>query len=819
MDKEIASGGNNDTMGVTGRTVQQVRYLFRTYDSRNLSLAVLRQGRPVEAEVIARDTVLKQARVFGRYSGQTLEGLRVLSEIVTEQGRFEDAEKLVRASIDIYDRIGAKQDSVTLGITRRTLADTYVGQARWQDAQKVYDALARDLASRPVGLAQIFDANLNWAIPLVRLNRGAEAVGRLEKSHTTFVKRVGQNHYDAAEARGMLASALAATGQSRPALDAFIAAVPVLLSRDNLSAGEGASTSGRLMRLRFILDSYIDVLRNIAASGGKLPNGKDAVEEAFRIANAARGGTVKEALASSAARAASGDPELADLARREQNTMQKIGALNGVLRNAGGGDAKAREALIIRIRTLQAARSALMEEITRRFPNYADLIDPKPATIAEVRKTLRSGEALLSTYSTAERTYVWAVPKTGAVAFAAVDMDREELAETVELLRAALEPDATTLGDIPDFDLAVAHALYQKLLAPVQAGWKEARSLLVVAHGPLGYLPLSVLPTQKVALGPEKEPLFSRYRDVPWLARSHAVTMLPSAASLRTLRNLPAGDAKRKAFVGFGDPWFSVAQAAEAARPKKVEVAALTSRGLRTRGLPVRLRAAPATQALDNADLARLPRLPDTADEIRSIAVALKADLTKDIFLGKRANEGRVKSMDLSAVKVLAFATHGLVPGDLNGLVQPALALTSPQVAGGRDDGLLTMGEVLGLKLNADWVVLSACNTGSGEGAGAEAVSGLGRAFFYAGTRALLVSNWPVETTSAKALTTDLFRRQAGDSTLARAEALRQAMAGLFDGDGRVDPKSGEIVFSYAHPLFWAPFSLVGDGGGGRPTS
>ena len=129
------------------------------------------------------------------------------------------------------------------------------------------------------------------------------------------------------------------------------------------------------------------------------------------------------------------------------------------------------------------------------------------------------------------------------------------------------------------------------------------------------------------------------------------------------------------------------------------------------------------------------------------------------------------------------------------------------------------MGEILSLRLDADWVVLSACNTAAGDGAGAEAFTGLGQAFFYAGTRALLVSNWPVETTSAKALTTDLFRRQAGDSTLVRAEALRRAMVGLIEGEGRVDPKSGEIVFSYAHPLFWAPFTLIGDGGGGRPAS
>jgi len=157
------------------------------------------------------------------------------------------------------------------------------------------------------------------------------------------------------------------------------------------------------------------------------------------------------------------------------------------------------------------------------------------------------------------------------------------------------------------------------------------------------------------------------------------------------------------------------------------------------------------------------------------------------------------------------FATHGLVPGDLDGLTEPALALSAPAVTGLPGDGLLTMGEILGLRLNADWVVLSACNTAAGEGAGAEAVSGLGRAFFYAGSRAVLVSNWPVETTSALTLTIDLFQRYAG-TTITRAQALREAMLALIDGPGLV--RDGRTVVRYAHPIFWAPFSLVGDGGG-----
>ena len=162
-----------------------------------------------------------------------------------------------------------------------------------------------------------------------------------------------------------------------------------------------------------------------------------------------------------------------------------------------------------------------------------------------------------------------------------------------------------------------------------------------------------------------------------------------------------------------------------------------------------------------------------------------------------------MKSIDLAQRRILAFATHGLVPGDLPGLTQPALAMT--QTDDPKESPLLTLEDVLGLKLDADWVVLSACNTASGDGAGAEALSGLGRGFFYAGSRALLATHWPVESESARVLVTGIFERYAKNPDMTRAQALNDAMLALIDGPGSPE-------FSYAHPIFWAPYALFGDG-------
>jgi CHAT domain-containing protein len=331
----------------------------------------------------------------------------------------------------------------------------------------------------------------------------------------------------------------------------------------------------------------------------------------------------------------------------------------------------------------------------------------------------------------------------------------------------------------------------------------------------LGQLPFSVLPTARVKLGKQENELFSNYRQVPWLIRKVAITRLPSVSSLITLRKLPEADPGRKVFAGFGDPFFNKEQLARAEREKsakKIQLARLDKK-LNVRGIRITRKGNLDRNTIASSRLESLNRLPDTADEIKGIAEALNADPARDIFLGKNATEQKVKTMDLSDRRIIAFATHALIPGDLDGLDQPALAFSSPKITGSHEDGLLTVEEILKLKLNADWVILSACNTGAAHGVATEAYSGLGRSFFYAGTRAILVSMWPVETTSAQKLIIGLFKYQKKDKTLSRAKAFRNSMLDLIDEPGLKESVSGRIISSYAHPLFWAPFIIVGESG------
>jgi CHAT domain-containing protein len=208
------------------------------------------------------------------------------------------------------------------------------------------------------------------------------------------------------------------------------------------------------------------------------------------------------------------------------------------------------------------------------------------------------------------------------------------------------------------------------------------------------------------------------------------------------------------------------------------------------------------------ADLGHLKRqvpLPETADELCAVAHDLNA-AARDIRLGPDATEREVKRLsptgELAKYRMVHFATHGALAGELEGTREPGLILTPPETASAEDDGYLSASEIAGLKLDADWVILSACNTAAGGADNAEALAGLARAFIYAQARALLVSQWAVDSDATVKLVTAAVREMARDTGVGRAEAMRRSMLALID---KGEPHE-------AHPALWAPFVVVGEG-------
>jgi tetratricopeptide (TPR) repeat protein/CHAT domain-containing protein len=307
-------------------------------------------------------------------------------------------------------------------------------------------------------------------------------------------------------------------------------------------------------------------------------------------------------------------------------------------------------------------------------------------------------------------------------------------------------------------------------------------------------------------------------KNIAWLARDHAATVLPAVSSLKALRGLAKESLASEAFIGFGDPLLDgepakfsedaiaakLAREAHCPASAPAQVAALTDRGATRAG--VRSNGGLA----DVADLRSWAPLPETADELCDVAQNLNVDPATHLYIQSRATETTIKWLSdagaLAKYRIVHFATHGAVAGELSGTTEPGLILTPPDKASETDDGYLSASEIAGLKLDADWVILSACNTAAGEAKGAEALSGLARAFFYAGARSLLVSHWAVSSESTVKLITKAVAELKADPLIGRAEALRRSMLSMIDTGKNYE----------AHPAFWAPFVLVGEGGATR---
>jgi CHAT domain-containing protein len=525
---------------------------------------------------------------------------------------------------------------------------------------------------------------------------------------------------------------------------------------------------------------------------------KEQIDEGFEAAQWALLSSAGNALKQLGLRAAAGSPELAALVRKRQDLTalaeQQEASLAAAANEAGG------ETRMVGLRgeidSLRAEIGEIDARLKRDFPRYAELASPAPLSVADVQALLEPDEGLLLALSGHDHVFVWAIGRKTAT-WTRTPYGAGVLADDVAVLRAQLDPSAATRGAVslvkptaggprvPAFDRVRAHLLWFELVRPVEPALAEARHVFVVADGPLAGLPLSVLVASQPQ-GADKNP--QALRETDWLARRYAFTTLPSVDSLRVIRAYPPlrGEGPRVAFRGYGAPVLG------GERPA-VQVADAGD-GSFFRG------------SLADVEAVRdLAPLPQTGPELKRLAGALGVG-DANVRLGAAATEAAVKEADLSSTDVLAFATHGLLSGDLKGLAEPALVLTPPEFATPTDDGLLTASEVAELKLSADWVILSACNTAGSDGRpDAEGLSGLARAFLYAGARAILVSHWPVRDDAAARLTTGtLAALRAGGSKLRRSEALRQTMLSVMQDES--DP-------SLAHPSAWAPFIIVGEGG------
>jgi len=762
----------------------------------NLAGLYEKQGRYADAESLYKRSLAIYEKALGLDHPDVAQSLNNLASLYADQGRYADAEPLLKRSLAIREKVlGPDHPDVAQSLD--SLALLYLSQGRYADAEPL-NKRALTIVEKALGAYHPNVATLlnNLAELYYKQGRYADAEPLFKRSQAIREKALGPDHPDVAESLNNLAGLYDDQGRYTDAEPLYKRSLAIFEKALGPEHHDVATALSNLALLYNNQGRYADALplvrRTIVtgyiapgvalpvlfgAQSGKLITEADAFADGLNIVQLASQTAAGQALNALAVRFSAGSGRLAQLVRNDQDLAGEAANLDKAILAAVSQEPAKRNAAAeqqIRDRSTGVARQRrdLQNVFAEEFPDYAALSNPQPLKIKDIQALLADDEAIVVVHLDNKTSYVWAVTNSAAN-WKQLNVTADQISKTVAGLRVLL----TT--DNKPFDPRLSFELYSQMLGPVEDIIRSKQRLSFVVNGALTSLPPQVLVTS--------DPAGRALKDVQWLIRGHAVTILPSVASLKVLRGKTVVTAEAaKPLIGFANPIFDRKSSQQNAR---LAANVTAERGLR------------GTVA-DLAELAEgLPALPETANELRRVAASVKAP-QKDVVLGLDATETRVKRTQLDQYRIVYFATHGLLAGEVAEYAklnaEPALVLSLPEKPTDFDDGLLTASEVAQLKLNADWVVLSACLGGETWRGG---VVGPGARVLLC-RRSLVVSNWAVDSDSAVALMASTFAALAANPKLSHGEALQQSMLAMIDDTQHPD---------WADPKYWAPFVVVGE--------
>ena len=790
----------------------------------NVGSVLDEQGRIDEAEPFYRRALEAWEAAANPHPQQIAIGYANLGEVRLQRLDYAGAEVMLRKALAL-DRSALGPDHLDTAAREIQLAAALRDQGKFAEATGL---VAHGLAMREKALGPMHPATgaAYTALAQLRLaqNDVPGAIGLFRRALGVWRKALGDNHPKVAAAWSNLADAERLSPQTMA--DALIDARRGVAIARAVRARRGAGREGsRSAATRSLTGALArNALREDAAEPGysvlidsawdnartDIPNAAVLRAEAFAAAQDMQRSAASEAVALAAARSLASAGDQAELTRREQDLLTEARSIDARLLQGFLGDDVSAGALRNRLDAIGTALAQNEHDLARKFPAYARFTNPGALSLAGAQARLGPDQALVFIAPSNYDTYIFAVTAHSSDWIKVPDNARM-VVTAVGRLRCQADPVTCRRGDLDqhdptpfeqrgnrDYDRAAAYALYHDLIAPIEPALGGRKHLLVVASGPIADLPLGMLLTAPPPPGDGADPAI--LRDAPWLSDRYAITTLPGVPALRV-----AGLPERRApdgvpFIGFGAPALLGKSGALVAAMRAGKA---VFREFDSDGTP-----------LANVDFLRsLEPLPGTKVELGAMAGALKAP-DGALHLGVAATETAVRTdPTMSRASVIAFATHGALPREADGFDQPGLVMTPPDAPTASDDGFLSASEAAGLKLSADWVVLSACNTASSEGTGgADSLSALASAFLYAGAKALLASHWRVEDDVTAALTVEILRTWRTHPALTRAEAMQMALRAVRTGK-RGDGTAVEgWSDTWTHPGSWAPFSLIAAG-------
>jgi CHAT domain-containing protein len=605
---------------------------------------------------------------------------------------------------------------------------------------------------------------------------------RLDRTGASLAAAQGQNNRAISDLTLAAVNFADALPGSRPLAEtALLEAASQYANGDDQGAVKSCRTGIQLLKNLQIGTSpalIAPCLDSFAALADADPASADGLHgEMFEAAELAQGSVTAQEIAEAAARLSnsSSNPKVAAAIRAQQDDSAKLADLyhqRDDLAHPQAGQAAATPAQLAALDKQIAAANADLQQADlaeqAAAPNFGQLVQ-QVVPASEVLKLLRPDEAFLGITATPSHTWLFLL-NNGTVRVARSPANDSDMTKLVAAVRASIEP---TDSGLPQFDVKDAATIYTDTVAPFATSMPNVHEMVVAPSGPLLALPFALLPTQP---GSPTDLL-----DMHWLVRDTTLAYVPAAANFVSLRKIEGTSAASKPWFGFGD--FQ----------------------------PVTLAQAEATYNTQTckdsaAEFAGLPNLPYAKLELAAAGAVFGAG-PADELLGPDFTVPNVERADLKDYRILHFATHALLPTDLPCQNAPAIVTSAPPGATSAAQALLDTSDVTSLKLDANLVVLSACNTGGGA-AGGEALSGLARSFFYAGARALMVTQWSVNDQVSAYLVADTLNRFHAGASGGAAGSLRAAQLALIQGAGHGFPAN------IADPFFWAAFSVIGDGGG-----
>ena len=750
----------------------------------NYAFALSKAGRADEAEDYARQAVQLAVDHVDAKQPAYVRTFDALGLLLARRGKRAEAVDYVKRSIAIR-RENQGSDNSNFFSSLMNLGDVLLQLERYDEARPLLieaaqgwqrdNSLNRISAAQALSKAGLADLGLGHAAEAAAALRSSLEMARREDAREQFVSRLSIPALIVADLE------LGHRAEARRSADAYLAesrtlsSVPAveLAHAELLAAQAGDDGAAAIAKAR----AAIDVVRRdqILAASGELPQVERLLlESVLQVAVQTNdpqlaldamvvlaGSKIAQANRLVADRLVGADPALAARIREQQDVAKALAAADADwLKVAATGDraSPARALLDAAAANLRTVRARLQQDFPR-WTEASGVVDPD---LKQLQRDLPAREAIVAIVPAFDGVYTLTITQ-GSAQVRRTPLSRAAIVQLITRLRASLPAGA--------FDATSAFTLHEQFFPKADAGlFKGVSSLRIVPAGPIASLPFATL---------LEKPVKTAGRGAPWLLRRYAIEVAPGLSATQRPAKASADQGGRLLAIGAPTPFGT------AGKQARVLGAQSYFRG----------------GVVDASALADLPPLPGSANEVAAVSYAFGA-AHATLLTGDAASEARVKAMDLRPFSTILFATHGLVSGEMEGVAEPALVLARP-IAGEHDDGVLTASEIATLRLDADWIILSACNTAAGDRIEASAYSGLAQAFRYAGARTLLVSHWPVRDDAASFITVATIANARRGQP--REVALQRAMLKLMDS--RSIPDAGD-------PYIWAPYILLGATGG-----